>query len=609
MGLPRHLLCCCFPLLVACGGSGPDPEIAQAYALMGIQRERNDPPGLLLSSQLPPPPAGPGEHQARIEGYRQAEALIAAEETERPGALDVLVARGVHSVQLVREPMQMDVERRHQLGELAQRSFEQAAALDPDDRDASWGLLMVHMTSDCLDGPSCEAAADGVLRWNPDDVLARYAMSRALFIQQRYDEAIPWMQALIDDPAFEQDVEHRAFTLNNLATIHQQRGDQQALDALRARADGMVGELQGQEGAYYRGCPYQALGALYRVAGSDEQAAALERQANLVDLEPLLAGLSEAVTSMQRGDLAAASARLPRLPSDVAENKAGEPLYLSLASRTLFLQALLLAAEQRWEGASDAVDAGARALAGLPLERVARGHIALGRQEPLVAGEHFEAALSLPAPDPLEGEGAEIAASCDALGLRMARLGLAWIAANQAEYPAAMAYYDEALAASPGDRLARQGKAVAHIALGELDQAQALLEGLLEEWPQDPYARAELGIVHLNRGDLGGARESFERAMTDGGPSYSCPYEGLGLVMLRQGNAQGASDMLEQAIQMNPDLEYKKYNALARIRIEAGETEAARALLRKSIENFPYDDEAQRLLDELEATPAPGPAP
>jgi hypothetical protein len=36
---------------------------------------------------------------------------------------------------------------------------------------------------------------------------------------------------------------------------------------------------------------------------------------------------------------------------------------------------------------------------------------------------------------------------------------------------------------------------------------------------------------------------------------------------------------------------------------------AADGVLRKSIEKFPYDDEAQRLLDELESAPAPGPTP
>jgi tetratricopeptide (TPR) repeat protein len=596
-------------LLSACGGAGPDPELTRAYALMGVDRSHSDPRGMLITRHPPEPPSGAGEHQARIEGYREAELLIAAEEAERPGALDVLVARGVYSVLQAREPVQMDIELRNELGNRAQRSFEAAVALDPDDRDATWGLLMTHMTSDCMDGPSCEAAASAVLHWSPDEVLARYAMSRALFIQDRYDEAIPWMEGLIDDPAFDVDVERKAFTLNNLATIHQQRGDLAALEALRARADGMVGEMQQPGGAYYRGCPYQALGALYRVAGSDAQAEALERQASSIDVEPLVQGLSAAVEALQRGDLSGATARLPRLPHDVVQQKAGEPIYLAVAARTLLLEALLSAAEQRWEQASAAVEMASVASPGLPLERVARGHIALGRQEPEQAAAHFEAALAMPAPALQDGPGREAVAASDALGQRMARLGLAWIAANQAEYTAAMAHYDAVLEQAPGDRLARQGKAVAHIAVGELEQAQALLDGLLEEWPQDPYARAELGIVHLNRGDLSGAQRSFERAMSDGGPSYSCPYEGLGLVLLRQGDAQGARDMLEQAIEMNPDLEYKKYNALAQIKIEEGEPEQARALLRKSIENFPYDDEAKRLLAELDGLPAPAPPP
>ena len=324
--------------------------------------------------------------------------------------------------------------------------------------------------------------------------------------------------------------------------------------------------------------------------------------ANLVDTEPLRQALLQTVQAMDRGDLAQAAATIPSLHADLLDLKAGEPVYMAIAARTLALEALVLASQQRWDQALVAVDAAAKAWPGLAVEQVARGHLALAQQDPERARAHFEAALSMQA-TPSQPEGSpqlEETVACDALGLRMAHLGLAWIAANGADYTAAMGHYDGVLASAPGDRLARQGKAVAHIALGQLDQAQGLLEDLLDEWPADPYARAELGIVHLNRGELDGARQSFERAMTDGGPTYSCPYEGLGLVLLRQGDAAGAEGLLTQAIEMNPDLEYKKYNALATIKIEAGELEEARALLEKSILNFPHDDEARHMLRQLD---------
>ncbi len=598
------------PLLIALllGCQRPDPEIQRAYELMGIDRAVSEPPGMLITAHPPPPPSGPEDHQQRMDGYAQAEALIRAEEGERPDASDVRVARGVHSVLMAREPIQMDTHQRSQLNQRAFDSFEAALAAAPKDRDASWGLLMAHMLQDCVEPEPCLEAARGVLAWDADNALALYAETRSLYVQDRLDEAVPKMEALVRQPGFDAFVERKSFVLQRLAEVYQQRGDEAGLEALKAHAHDIVTEIESGD-AYYRGCPYQALGALYRVTGEVDRATALEDRANLVDTEPLREALTGVVQAMDRGDLAQAAASMPALPPDVAELKADEPVYLAIAARTLALEALVLASRQRWEQARAAIQAAAEAQPGLPIERVAHGHLALGQQQPDRARADFEAALAMPDPTlPGAGEGElEAIAACDALGLRMAQLGLAWIAANDADYAGAMVHYDAVISASTGDRLARQGKAVAHIALGELEQAQALLEGLLEEWPEDPYARAELGIVHLNRGDLSGARQSFEQAMTDGGPTYSCPYEGLGLVMLRQGDASGAQDMLEEAIRINPDLEYKKYNALARIEIEAGNLDRARLLLVKSIENFPHDDEAQALLHEIGGPPTPAP--
>ena len=81
--------------------------------------------------------------------------------------------------------------------------------------------------------------------------------------------------------------------------------------------------------------------------------------------------------------------------------------------------------------------------------------------------------------------------------------------------------------------------------------------------------------------------------------TYTCPYEGLGLIYYKTGEYEKAKQNLIKSIEINPDIEYKKYNTLAKIYIEEGNINDAKELLIKSIENYPYDDEAKNLLNEI----------
>lgn len=72
------------------------------------------------------------------------------------------------------------------------------------------------------------------------------------------------------------------------------------------------------------------------------------------------------------------------------------------------------------------------------------------------------------------------------------------------------------------------------------------------------------------------------------------------MLYLKQGDLAKAQKSFEKAIKIDPDIEYKKYNELARIYMKEGQIEKAKELLKKSIDNFPYDDEAKKILAGLQ---------
>jgi tetratricopeptide (TPR) repeat protein len=135
--------------------------------------------------------------------------------------------------------------------------------------------------------------------------------------------------------------------------------------------------------------------------------------------------------------------------------------------------------------------------------------------------------------------------------------------------------------------------------LGKLDDALTIFNMASEFYPNNEYIIAERGLIEYNKGNYAAAEASFKKALVRNNETYTCPYEGLGLVYFKQGKFNEAKDNLEKSIDINPDIEYKKYNILAKIYIQEGRLDEARVLLEKSIENYPYDNEAQQLLDEL----------
>ncbi len=181
----------------------------------------------------------------------------------------------------------------------------------------------------------------------------------------------------------------------------------------------------------------------------------------------------------------------------------------------------------------------------------------------------------------------------------LANLGMGWAKANQNQHVEAIGYFDNVLSKQPKHLLALIGKGNSLIGLHKLDEAQQVYKQVLKQHPANPYALAELAVIKYNKGDIKTAERLFSEALAVDDQKYTCPYEGLGLVYLRQGKLDQAKKNFQKAIELNPDIEYKKFNGLAKIYMKEGDLEKAKELLIKSIENYPYDDEAKELLEQL----------
>lgn len=186
------------------------------------------------------------------------------------------------------------------------------------------------------------------------------------------------------------------------------------------------------------------------------------------------------------------------------------------------------------------------------------------------------------------------------LNFKMACLGMGWVMANQNQHAKANKYYDRALLLSPDDILVLLGKGNSLTGLNKLDEAEKVFEKVLKTDPKNQYALAELALVKFKKGETTQAEQIFHKALAKGESQYTCPHEGLGMVYLRQGKITKAKESFQKAIDLNPDIEFKKFNELAKIYIREGKYRKAQKLLRKSTENFPYDNEAKKLLQAIE---------
>ncbi len=183
--------------------------------------------------------------------------------------------------------------------------------------------------------------------------------------------------------------------------------------------------------------------------------------------------------------------------------------------------------------------------------------------------------------------------------IKAACLGMGWLHSNQNQHQEAIPYFDKVLAFGHNDLLAMISRANAYAGLQRFSDAESAYEEILSMYPNNKHALAELGIVKFRLGHVAEARENFQKALSIDDKNYTCPYEGLGMLYLTQGDKEKAKNNFERAIAINPEIEYKKYNGLAKILIEEGKIEQARKLLKKSTQNYPFDDEAAKMLESI----------
>ena len=181
----------------------------------------------------------------------------------------------------------------------------------------------------------------------------------------------------------------------------------------------------------------------------------------------------------------------------------------------------------------------------------------------------------------------------------MACLGLAWVYGNQNQHDHALTYYDKILEKEKENVLALLGKGNSLVLLDRLKPAEECFNKVLELQPHNQFALAGKAGVNLANKDHKEAERDYKRAISLGNGNYTCPYEGLGLLYLGQGKIEKAKKNFMKAIEINPNIEYKKYNEMAKILISEKKYERAQALLKQSIRNYPYDNEARNILDNM----------
>jgi tetratricopeptide (TPR) repeat protein len=342
--------------------------------------------------------------------------------------------------------------------------------------------------------------------------------------------------------------------------------------------------LVNRDGSHWN-CAYQALGILYSKVGKAHD--------NPLDpFEPPQPDPEDATANFS----AALRFYYAHHPED-ALTFIDRAIALQPTPHFLVVKGFMVMARKDYQSAGALFEQAAAAAGDDPGPAIGRGHLAIIEQDYEQAQLLLEPALGqwlrtsvATAPDP----------DYYHFMHRMGCLGMGWLHANQDQHDQAIKYFDRVLAHRPYDLLARLGKGNSLMGLQLMDQAEQELQGVLDLDPDNPYAKAELASIHLSRGDVAQAEQGFEAALAAHGKGYTCPYEGLGMVYLKQGKIEKARESFEKAISINPDIEYKKFNGLARIYIQEGRKAEARKLLRKSIANYPYDDEAKSLLDELD---------
>lgn len=125
---------------------------------------------------------------------------------------------------------------------------------------------------------------------------------------------------------------------------------------------------------------------------------------------------------------------------------------------------------------------------------------------------------------------------------------------------------------------------------------QAFWENAVATSPGSSYARASLGAVYMSRDRLDDAREQYVRAL-ELNPVEPKANNNLGVIAGRRGQAREAEEFFRREIAVNPRYADAHFN-LAMARFQLGDTAAAAGLWRQTVRLQPAHRHALRLLAE-----------
>lgn len=188
---------------------------------------------------------------------------------------------------------------------------------------------------------------------------------------------------------------------------------------------------------------------------------------------------------------------------------------------------------------------------------------------------------------------------------RPARAGDLYIAETQllqksGDNAAALALYDDALAAFPDSHDLRYNRALYLLSLGDFPRMEQELRLIIESDPDHADSLNALGYTLADRNErLDEARSLIERALRLR-PDSPAILDSMGWVLYRQGELEQAEDYLRQAFEL--DREDDEIAAhLGEVLWQMGRQDDARRIWREALSYTPGSEKVEAVLDRLDA--------
>ena len=182
-----------------------------------------------------------------------------------------------------------------------------------------------------------------------------------------------------------------------------------------------------------------------------------------------------------------------------------------------------------------------------------------------------------------------------------ALIGLGYIARRRSDHDAALAWFERALLADPGNLWAKLEAVGQCRELGRFDAAIALLDSLFSQAPDDPNAWSHRGQIARRQGDRAVALGAFRRALANH-PHHVWAMIEIAVEERAAGRPADAEAMLRRALETEPD-HAGALMQLIELKLLADSMDEALALSRRLIADHPGNPgcyaQGSRILMEL----------